>query len=222
MRSAFSDLEVECYRVILTNPGCSTQDIIDSTRFAEDRVRKALFRLYTNGVVDRERRGAGPTAPFHYWASRGLEPITEYQRAQSERHRLREVIEKRTVTRRGPRRNHSRGWLMDRDEWETLIVNYELAWPGQADVILREHIESCRRRGVPPKLGWEDLPRLVAEADQRRRSARRPTGGLTPGLVREARERFAAGETITNLAREYGLSWDAMSKAVKGESWRDV
>jgi transposase-like protein len=46
---------------------------------------------------------------------------------------------------------------------------------------------------------------------------------LTADAVREARARYAAGGvTVTALAREYGLSINGMSNALRGRTWRRV
>lgn len=42
---------------------------------------------------------------------------------------------------------------------------------------------------------------------------------LTEGIVREARLRYANGEKISPLAREYGLSHTCMRKAILGITW---
>lgn len=45
---------------------------------------------------------------------------------------------------------------------------------------------------------------------------------LTEEIVRECRQRCAAGELKTNLAREFGVSTTAMSAAVDGRTWKLV
>jgi hypothetical protein len=46
---------------------------------------------------------------------------------------------------------------------------------------------------------------------------------LTWAKVRNARVRYAAGETTTvALGREYGVSDETIRKAIKGETWREV
>lgn len=45
---------------------------------------------------------------------------------------------------------------------------------------------------------------------------------LTEEIVRECRQRCAAGELKTNLAREFGVSTTAMSAAVDGRTWKHV
>jgi hypothetical protein len=225
VRSTFGTLEIECYRVILGNPGCTTQQVIDRTYFNDSRVRKALLRLYNIGAIGRERDGnGGPSAPYRYVALRGTEPLIEHQRAQADRHRLKQVADGHIPTKKGLRRNKAKGWLMSKAEWEALFVNYELARPGQGDLIIAEHLDMRLKRGEPPELDYEDMPRLMAEVGRRRRLGRQRLagGGLTPESVRDARARFGAGETISALAREYGVTWDAMSKAVRGKSWREV
>jgi hypothetical protein len=43
---------------------------------------------------------------------------------------------------------------------------------------------------------------------------------LTHATVEEIRRRFAAGETRTILAREFGVSWTTVDYAIKGTSWK--
>ena len=43
---------------------------------------------------------------------------------------------------------------------------------------------------------------------------------LTVALVREARQKFADGVSISQLSREYRVSWTGMKKAVIRETWR--
>ena len=46
---------------------------------------------------------------------------------------------------------------------------------------------------------------------------------LTEGVVRECRERYAAGDgTTVSLAAEFGVSQVAMWKAVHGRTWQHV
>ena len=45
---------------------------------------------------------------------------------------------------------------------------------------------------------------------------------LTPELVVEARERYAAGETQTALALEFGIHSSVLSRAIRGENWAHV
>jgi len=223
LRSTFTDLEIECYRVILGNPGCTAREIIERTHFNDSRIRKALNRLYGIGAIDRERDlDGGPSAPYLYTALRGTEPFVERQKAAADQHRLKQVNQGRIPIRKGPRRNHAKGHLMGREEWEALFINYELARPGCGDLIIYEHLNMRRRCDYPPELTWDDVPRLMAEVERRRRVGRRRVEGLTAEAVRDARVKHAEGETITNLARDYGVTWEAMSRAIKGETWKDI
>jgi len=230
VRSTFRDSEIECYRVILANPGLTRKQIAEKTYFAEDTVRNALVRLYEVGAIDRDRSEPDPNrpgyAPFVYRALRGTEPFLLQQKSNADRYRLRQALDGRLPTARGLRRNRAKGWLMSKAEWETLFINYELLNPGEGDLIIYEHIDSRRARGEAVELGFGDIPRLMAEVERRRREGRRrlaaPGEGLSEATVREARERHAAGEPISALARDYGVTWDAMSKAVKGRSWKRV
>jgi NUMOD4 motif/HNH endonuclease len=53
-----------------------------------------------------------------------------------------------------------------------------------------------------------------------RRGERHPRARLTDEIVRQARERRAAGETVAALSAEYGITPSAMSKAIRGDTWR--
>jgi hypothetical protein len=63
--------------------------------------------------------------------------------------------------------------------------------------------------------------------DQDRDGTRRigsghPNSKLTEAAVSECRLRHAAGERLTDLAAEYGVSDPTMGKAVRGRTWRGV
>ncbi len=45
---------------------------------------------------------------------------------------------------------------------------------------------------------------------------------LTEVLVKEARQKFADGASISDLSREYGVCWTAMKLVVTRETWRHV
>lgn len=45
---------------------------------------------------------------------------------------------------------------------------------------------------------------------------------LTPAIVRVARRRFIGGESISDLAKDYGVAWSTMRNAVVGRTWADV
>lgn len=47
-----------------------------------------------------------------------------------------------------------------------------------------------------------------------------PRAKLTDAIVREARRRFAAGETAAALGREFGVTKGVMRYAVTGQTWR--
>lgn len=54
------------------------------------------------------------------------------------------------------------------------------------------------------------------------RGSARPLAALTEDIVRQCRDRAAAGETITVLAAEFGVSKPTMHKAVVGKTWKHV
>lgn len=49
-----------------------------------------------------------------------------------------------------------------------------------------------------------------------------PAAKLTDAIVAECRRRHAAGETQSALAREFGVTFQAMHLAVRGKNWRHV
>lgn len=213
MKSAFTSIEIECYRVVLHHPGCSREEVVAMTYFSDARVRKALLRLCDVGVVTRERE-PGSAAPYRYQAARGMEPIVEQQRIEAERRRHKQLASGEIPKARGLRRSQARGPLMSKAEWEALFVNYELAYPDQGFVIIDEHLERRARQGRPAAISYSDIPRLMAEVERRRRAGRRHKA-LSAEAVSWAKQRHAGGETIVALAREYGVTWDTMSKAIK-------
>lgn len=58
--------------------------------------------------------------------------------------------------------------------------------------------------------------------ESRPRGEQNPQSKLTETIVRLARQRVAAGETMAALAREYGVSPTTMQHAVKGRNWKHL
>lgn len=52
-----------------------------------------------------------------------------------------------------------------------------------------------------------------------RRSARSPLARISEDTVVQMRERYAAGETMTALAAEHGMSLGHVSKIINGIRW---
>lgn len=50
----------------------------------------------------------------------------------------------------------------------------------------------------------------------------RHTARLTPELVSEARQLYAGGVSQSEIGRRWGIHSSVISRAVRGESWRDV
>jgi HNH endonuclease len=48
------------------------------------------------------------------------------------------------------------------------------------------------------------------------------TRKLTASKVRRARKRWHAGETITGIARDFGVAFPTMKKALRGETYKDA
>ena len=70
-----------------------------------------------------------------------------------------------------------------------------------------------------------DHAQNTADAVARRRNifgTRVPSHRMTPAAVLELRTRFATGEPITQLYREFGISIGAASKIVNGKTWAAV
>lgn len=67
-----------------------------------------------------------------------------------------------------------------------------------------------KRETVPPK-----LPGL-------RPGEAHPQAILTEAIVLEARTRAAAGERISDLARDFGVKYDTLFSAVRGMSWKHL
>ena len=55
-----------------------------------------------------------------------------------------------------------------------------------------------------------------------RRGTSHQDARLTDALVLECRRRHAAGESINSIAKAFGMSWSAMGKAIRGETWTHV
>ena len=55
-----------------------------------------------------------------------------------------------------------------------------------------------------------------------RRGNAHPKSKLTEALVLEIRERYAAGESQNELARQYGVTQPNIGAIVRGRAWRHV
>lgn len=55
-----------------------------------------------------------------------------------------------------------------------------------------------------------------------RRGTSHQDARLTDELVLECRRRHAAGESINSIAHAFGMSWSAMGKAIRGQTWTHV
>lgn len=45
---------------------------------------------------------------------------------------------------------------------------------------------------------------------------------LTPDMVREARKRHAAGETVVSIAEDWGVDNSSLGRAIKGQLWGHI
>ncbi len=54
------------------------------------------------------------------------------------------------------------------------------------------------------------------------RLGQRPMAKLSDELVREGLRRRERGETVTHIAREFGVSTPTMAKALRGQTWRSA
>jgi hypothetical protein len=64
--------------------------------------------------------------------------------------------------------------------------------------------------------------RDMAEKDRVSHGRRNPRAVLTPEAVRDMRQRHASGVTQRQLAREFGVTPSAVSRAVGGQNWARV
>lgn len=86
--------------------------------------------------------------------------------------------------------------------------------------------EVCRREFEPAPTKRKRARTCSPECMKALQSkiAKERTAGkrLTPDMVREARRRFADGETATAIAEEWGVDNSGLSRAIKGELWGHV
>ena len=68
---------------------------------------------------------------------------------------------------------------------------------------------------------WGHVPGAIA-APGPARGAALPQAKLTAVIVAQCRARRAAGETLTALCAEFGISPGALSQAVTGKTWRHI
>lgn len=114
--------------------------------------------------------------------------------------------------------NHHRTAKAHRISWE--IANKASLLPGA--IIMH----SCDNPGcVNPahlELGnaKENMRQCIERGRLRRRRGEESSRAvLSETIVREARQRFANGESIPKLSTEYGISYPGLYNAVRGRSW---
>jgi hypothetical protein len=83
----------------------------------------------------------------------------------------------------------------------------------------RRSCKACHRDGerVNRQRRMADVPRLGPARGERAHSAR-----LTEADVRAIRSRHGGGETVSGLAREYGISRGAVQGVIYGRTWTHV
>lgn len=84
------------------------------------------------------------------------------------------------------------------------------------------HVRACVR---PSHLQIGTDRENLAERDRlgrQARGARHANSKLTDAKVHDARRRYAAGETCSSMAREYGVKQATLSNAIRRLTWRHV
>lgn len=159
----FTAAEIGVYSYVLQYPGCSSTDVALNSNLSPDVTAATLSSLLKDGFLDSwlvvERRGADQK---RYEALRGSEPIEAYQNALAAEHR------RRRASGRGLKSpvRHSRapGSCMRREEWEVLIINYEMANPGEGWRLIENHTQDRLSRGEPIIITMDDYDRLRRRA----------------------------------------------------------
>ena len=78
-------------------------------------------------------------------------------------------------------------------------------------------VVSCTCRG----LYWQHVGGPVSEA-RVPNGAKIRTAKLTEDDVREIRQRFAAGEKVAVLARDFGIAWSTADCVIKRKTWKHI
>jgi uncharacterized protein (DUF433 family) len=99
------------------------------------------------------------------------------------------------------RRRHSAG-----ETFETLAHEFSVTRAGMADAV----------RGIT----WQECP--VPPVTGRKHGERHRDAKLTEAIILECRARNAAGETLQELAREFGVSRPALYYALTGKTWKHL
>lgn len=148
-------MEIAVYLHVLRNPGCGVQSILGAVGFTGERVTAAVTSLVAIGLLGASQG--------RYEALRGTQPVEQHLR-DIELERRRRLAPQKAL--KSPML-HSRAsdFLMSREEWRVLVVNYELMFPGEGWRVIEEHIDlRCKRGGVPElSLSDYDGLRRVAE-----------------------------------------------------------
>jgi hypothetical protein len=100
-----------------------------------------------------------------------------------------------------------------RFEWANLTGDYEDPDDYAAMCI------SCHRRYDDARRsmeeGFKKHPRGASLAGERN-----PQAKLTPQIAEDCRRRHAVGEQVADLAREYGVTYGAISLIIQGKHWK--
>lgn len=112
---------------------------------------------------------------------------------------------------------------MDADKTNNSLLNIE--YISYRDNSLHAVAKVLRRKGPSkPKVPLIGLPKgadhwSAKYPDRVARGSRMPHSKLTPELVKNARDRIAAGEKQNALAKELGICVAQMSRIVRGKRW---
>lgn len=174
MSRVFTDSEIAVYAFVLENPGCTIEEIEAGVHYNGSTVRRAVIDLESIGSVRRWRKRSSPNRgrgrlPYLYRALRGTEPIELYREEASERHRKRQITKRKAPYQRGLRRRRGDGQMMTKQEWEIVVVNFELLHPDRGWTIIDEHVTMRRKAGEKPDLTMDDYERLRRKAERMRR-----------------------------------------------------
>jgi hypothetical protein len=118
-----------------------------------------------------------------------------------------------------PRRSEAKGRVMGSDALLASLQERIKALEGRihdlADVVntlwLKDQVRQLREKG-----------KLMPGTPRIRRGVDHPLAKLNPELIRQLKERHAAGESLRALAKEAGVDPETLRRAFLGRTWRQA
>ena len=106
-----------------------------------------------------------------------------------------------------------------------LVAKYFVPKPESNETLEIDHLDGNRMNPAAWNLEWVTHQENIRRAHEKGHYAGRavgeknPKARLTEAMVISLRKAYRHGDTITKLAKQYGLPWNTVGNAVKGYTW---